>query len=662
MAIPPRSDIDNSLNYDYFTGEIFSTSLVTEYFDGSAMDDTKIDNAIYFKSASGYTKRNYSGPVNVKWFGARGDGLTDDTHFIQKALDITAHMAIKTLTIPEGIYMIQAIDPLRPPNASGFLVGVGGINVPSNITLVMDNETYLKAIPSNHVAYNILRIQQVSDVVVNGGNIVGDRYALEKSGVGGEWGYGVAILAASNVVINRVRSIDCWGDGFNLQVVEDNSTNETTVLNNSDITFNDCIADNNRRQGLSLEGGARIRFNACTFSNTKGTAPSAGIDIEPYNANNLVDGVEINHCRFYNNESRNLLIYGAMIKNVFINDCIFTGVPDSGAGLGLEHVTTGYIAENIIFRRCTFDNNVSQRGGTVRGGINIVFDDCTFFNCGMQINEDGDTDDFVTYDFTIKNSRIRTNDAQGIIRGIGGAAANCKSYTLYNNIFDFTGYTPFSFIYTNAYRNVFKNNQLVNLSVPLIIGVSNDTEIVGNDFYGCATYAIECRINTLIQGNNFYMCGNRNTTEVMPTVIYIRNIASNIRILNNVYNTDTDRVKSEDSAILAVCFLKHDNPEYGFSDIEVINNILTNKSAPTTPVIRTWSNEDTALMSSGVLYKHEAGQIICKNLTYLYRGVKPSNLVYFRDTGGLILIITPFIFDASGNVLVSAGYVTVHVV
>lgn len=660
MAVLSENEITTSLNYDQFTGEVFSTSIITNYYDGSAMDDSKVDNAIYFKSGSEYAKRDYSGPVNVKWFGAKGDGITDDTASIQKALDITAHMDTKILSIPGGNYMIQAIDKNRNPAEPGFLVGVGGISIPSNITVVMDNGTFLKAIPSNHVAYNIVRIQQVSNVVIQGGNIVGDRSAPEKSGVGGEWGYGIAILAAANVEINKVRSVDCWGDGFNIQVVNSASG---TVLNNSDITFNSCIANNNRRQGLSLEGGFMIKFNACTFSNTNGTAPESGIDIEPYSASNLVDGVEINNCRFYNNRARNLLIYGSMIKNVFISDCVFTGVPGSEAGIGSEHVTTGLIPENIEFRRCRFDNNISHRGGTVRGGIHMVFDDCTFLNCGIQVNEDGDGAEYITYDFTIKNSRIKSNDIQGEIRGIGGTAANCRSYTLNNNVFDFTGYAAFSFIYTNSDRNLFKNNQFINLSVPLIIADgSNDSEIVGNDFYGCADYAIECRVNTLIQGNNFYKCGNKNTTEAIPAVITIRNSASNVRIISNLYQADTDKVVLVPSAIPAVCFIKSVNPQAGFTNIEVINNVLTNKNVPGTPSIRTWSNEETALLSNTVLYKHETGQIICLNMNYLYRGVKSSDLVFFRDSGVLILIIAPFVFDSAGNVITQANYVTVHVV
>jgi len=80
MALLTNDIIYN--NYDQYTGEPFNARVTTVWHDGSGMDDTKVDNVIYFKNAAtlggGYSKRCYSGAIRVSWFGIMGDG-TDET-------------------------------------------------------------------------------------------------------------------------------------------------------------------------------------------------------------------------------------------------------------------------------------------------------------------------------------------------------------------------------------------------------------------------------------------------------------------------------------------------------------------------------------------------------------------------------------------------------
>lgn len=54
---------------------------------------------------SGHFKRLYSGPINVRWFGAKGDGVTDDTAAVHAARDAYAFSNNGTLYFPIGVYL-----------------------------------------------------------------------------------------------------------------------------------------------------------------------------------------------------------------------------------------------------------------------------------------------------------------------------------------------------------------------------------------------------------------------------------------------------------------------------------------------------------------------------------------------------------------------------
>ena len=98
-------------NYDRFTGEVFSATVVTSYTDGTAMNDGKVDGIIYFKNnasiGGGYSRRNFTGNAKIKWFGAKGDGTTDDTDALQAAINSTFNIEAENLAIYSTSPLLQ---------------------------------------------------------------------------------------------------------------------------------------------------------------------------------------------------------------------------------------------------------------------------------------------------------------------------------------------------------------------------------------------------------------------------------------------------------------------------------------------------------------------------------------------------------------------------
>jgi polygalacturonase len=245
------------------------------------------------------------------------------THAILSALDRCEPG--ETLHIPSGTYLIQ---PSR-------------ITIRKPIRLVMQPDTELRVIPNGRTHYYILRIK-ANDVTVSGGTLVGDRYHHKSAR--GEWGYGISVRAGQNVTISGVTAKDMWGDGF-------------YVEGGKDVTFDGVVSDNNRRQGLSIVHAESVTVRNSLFSNTSGTKPGAGIDIEP-DRRRRVDGVTISSSAFFGNAGPGIKIHDKKgpIDNVKIGDCQFGGnahpinsktfswIERKMIGLGLLQVTEAEIA------------------------------------------------------------------------------------------------------------------------------------------------------------------------------------------------------------------------------------------------------------------------------------------------------------------------------
>lgn len=91
--------------------------------------------------------------------------------------------------------------------------------------------------------------------------------------------------------------------------------------------FCSVIADNNRRQGLSIIDVKGLVVTDSIFKNTHGTRPSAGIDLEPNRAEQRITDVRIENCKFLDNAGYGIQLAGkrGRILKVEITDNVFKG-------------------------------------------------------------------------------------------------------------------------------------------------------------------------------------------------------------------------------------------------------------------------------------------------------------------------------------------------
>jgi hypothetical protein len=211
--------------------------------------------------------------VKDKKYGAKGDGVTDDTSIIQNAFNTE-----DIIIIPTGTFMINAITKL---------------NVPANKTVIFEKGAVLKAITNGSESYTILNINS-DNVTIFNPEVIGDR--ATHTGTTGEWGHGIVVTNnAKNVKIYNPKCSDCWGDGF-------------VVYGAENLFVENLIANNNRRQGLTITRIKKGLFLNPICSNSNGTSPQAGIDIEPNTNADFIDGLTIINPKTENNNGSGINI------------------------------------------------------------------------------------------------------------------------------------------------------------------------------------------------------------------------------------------------------------------------------------------------------------------------------------------------------------------
>jgi hypothetical protein len=114
--------------------------------------------------ASGAWVRKFDTSANVKWFGAVGDGVTDDVTAINQAIVTCGALTVGSLFFPSATY-IATTPVLVPSNVSNFemyALGIGGATISSPTTAL----TQVLSLAGDHILVRGLRIY-LSDVTAS---------------------------------------------------------------------------------------------------------------------------------------------------------------------------------------------------------------------------------------------------------------------------------------------------------------------------------------------------------------------------------------------------------------------------------------------------------------------------------------------------------------
>jgi hypothetical protein len=263
--------------------------------------------------------------LNVRNWGAAGDGARDDTTSFQSAIDALPSSG-GTIYVPDGDYVI---DPVR------------NVRLRSNMHLELAPGAVLRAKRNDQERAYVLMAYKVSNVEISGGRIIGDRD--NHLGTTGEWGHGIMIRGSSQVTVRDIHVSRCWGDGVSIGGAM--VTNAPTIPCN-DVVIANIVSTGNRRQGLTIGCATNVKVYDSEFSDTRGIAPQCGIDVEPDSSDERITStVHIENCVMRGNAGNGLLLY-KRVKGVTVKRC--TLEYNGGHGLLTIGPEGGYIAQNTI--------------------------------------------------------------------------------------------------------------------------------------------------------------------------------------------------------------------------------------------------------------------------------------------------------------------------
>lgn len=332
--------------------------------------------------SSGYFKRVFSGPINVRWFGAKGDDSVDDTGAVNKARFSREFADNGTLYFPKGTYRGEFVfdfvtfpqppfpqDPIPPLNEINVIGDGHGTILKSNGTgkpVVTLGYRTLRFPSSNWEWARISNLTIIGEASLGGTRVDGVEFANPSTDPDPEFN-----RAAGRWVLERILFLRCRYGVFKR-------------YGNIGNHFIDCTFNDNK-VGVYAQADPRgmqagnDKYTGGLFENHTeaclqyvGDAPMIIIDGTTFQFNHTAWAIYISI-----EEQKSMTWSGICIRNVWLED---NGVWDkdrnpnqTGGALYFEGVRSVRIEDAGIFNRIKlFNSSVSLyscRLDTDKGGI-----------------------------------------------------------------------------------------------------------------------------------------------------------------------------------------------------------------------------------------------------------------------------------------------------
>ncbi len=387
--------------------------------------------------------------VPSRWNIVQGK-TTDDKAFQNKehlntAIELTHDLGME-------VFEIDKLDAYffgrRLTSHAPFSYEDNAIKVPSNTHFLMSDNTFIRVQPSNNPFSRLLMTYKAQNVLIEGGNLVGDRYLHDYSNVTDETGvsrathgYGslINIAGSQHVTVDNVNIYEGEGDGVLIQISairnKDGSI-KAGEMESSNVVIKNSLIDKCRRNNFSIIDANGVLIENNVISNAggehesgqayAGTAPEVGIDLEAYRERRSdgslyeyerVTNVTIRNNEFVGNDVADVIVYTASFVDIIGNT--FDNRVGVHAGHDVKIANNEFTAGERITTQIavSFDNFIVNETEHLTYNIDVTGNTISGYDTAMKVGTQNVTvSENKIYDFVtginitdIENAQISNN-------------------------------------------------------------------------------------------------------------------------------------------------------------------------------------------------------------------------------------------------------------